>query len=145
MDYWTDKCTDTHTYTVEVEGCFHQHPINSVWSPLYEQKTLISTSKTAWAETVKESWKDHIAFAVHFALSLMYICLFLHYGLFLSETWLTFPPLMCFISIFRVCLFHSRSSCTCLWCSLTLVKTGVSSVNTVFRLWLLQVHKLFLL
>lgn len=110
MDHWTDKCTDTHTYTEKVKGRFHQHPISSVWSPLYEQKTLISTSKPAWASRRDRTSQGKLkgSHCLYWAVGLIfnvYLPFCIMASFFLSDTPLTFLLLMLFYPFLVFFLF----------------------------------------
>lgn len=92
-----DKGTDAHTVSTKTNSRprFHQHQINSVWSPLHEHRTLISTSKPEWESSggwnsqgeLKGShrlyWAFYLIFNVYPPFHIM--------ASFLSDTSLSFP------------------------------------------------------
>lgn len=92
-----DKGTDAHTDSTQTNSRprFHQHQINSVWSPLHEHRTLISTSKPEWESSggwnsqgeLKGShrlyWAFYLIFNVYPPFHIM--------ASFLSDTSLSFP------------------------------------------------------
>lgn len=71
--------------------------------PWFQLQSL--NERAAEAETVKESWKDHIGFTERFTLSLMYIRLFTLWPLFLSDTSLSFPLWNFFYVYFSIFFF----------------------------------------
>lgn len=106
-----DKGTDAHTDSTQTNSRprFHQHQINSVWSPLHEHRTLISTSKPEWESSggwnsqgeLKGShrlyWAFYLIFNVYPPFHIM--------ASFLSDTSLSFPLWNFFYVYFSIFFF----------------------------------------
>lgn len=88
--------------------------------PWFQLQSL--NERAAEAETVKESWKDHIGFTERFTLSLMYIRLFTLWPIFIRHI-TKFPPLKLLLCVFLhflhfffviLCIFSIDSSAAAL-------------------------------
>lgn len=118
--------------------------------PWFQLQSL--NEKAGQTETVKESWKDHTGFTEHFIWSLMYICLFTLWLLFLSNTspsyrlWKFFYPISGVLNLKRqhslqvsvgssprlILFYHSISftACNLAWLTVVLCNTFISHTLT---------------